>query len=77
MYKRLYPTSQNPGSFYGTTKVYKLKQGEGVNKLTLRQAISNKGTATYETARYLAELLAPLGTSRIKCERFINKLKIY
>ena len=32
--------------------------------LTLRTIIANTGTATYETARYLAELLAPLGKSK-------------
>ena len=36
LYKRLYPTSSKPVSFYGTAKVYKLKEREGVDKLTLR-----------------------------------------
>ena len=34
-------------------------------KLTLRPIISNIGTAAYEIARYLAELLAPLGNPNI------------
>ena len=72
LHKRLYPTSSVPGSFYGTAKVHKLKEREGVDKLTLRPTISNMGTTTYEIARYLAELLAPLGKSKhtIKYKRF-------
>ena len=53
-----------PGSFYGTAKVHKLKEGKGVDKRTLTPIISNIGTATHETARYFAELLAPLAKSR-------------
>ena len=64
LYKRLYPTPSKPGSFYGTAKVHKLKEREGVDKLTLRPIISNIETATYEIGRYLAELLALLGKSK-------------
>ena len=58
-------------------------------KLTLRPIISNIGTATYEIARYLAELLAPLGKSkhtisntkyfitRLKTEKFKKGLKLF
>ena len=65
-----------------------LKEGEGVDKLTLRPIISNIGYATYETARYLAELLAPLGKSehtisntkdfitRLKTERIPKRFKV-
>ena len=63
-YKRLYPTSSKPGLFNGTVKVYKLKEREGVDKLTLRPIISNTGTDTYEIARSLAELLVSLGKSK-------------
>ena len=78
MYNRLYQTSSKPGSFYGTAKVHKLKEKEGVDKLTLRPIISNIGTATYEIARYLAELLAPLGKSKhtiSNTKDFITRLK--
>ena len=78
LYNRLYPTSSKPGSFYGTAKVHKLKEREGVDKLTLRPIISNIGTATYEIARYLAELLAPLGKSKYTISNtkdFITRLK--
>ena len=46
--------------------------------LTLRTIIANTGTATYETARYLAELLAPLGKSKhtiSNTKDFITRLK--
>ena len=88
LYERLYPTLSKPGSFYGTAKVHKLKEGEGVDKFTLRPIISNNRPTTYEAARYRAELLAPLGKSkhtvsntkdfitRLKTERIPNRYKI-
>ena len=78
LYKRLYPTSLKLGSSFGTAKVHKLKEGEGVHKLTLRPIIPNLGTATYETARYLVELLAPLGKYKhpiSNTKDFITRLK--
>ena len=72
----------------GTAKVHKLKEKEGVDKLTLRPIISNAGTVTYEIAGYLAEFLAPLGKSkhtisntkdfitRLKTERIPKRFKI-
>ena len=51
---------QDQGLFYLTAKVHKLGKGEGFNELTMRPVISNIGTATYETAKYLNSLLAPL-----------------
>ena len=62
-YKKLYPTGSAPGKFYGTAKVHKLKDGEQVDKLPLRPIVSNIGTATYQTAKYLAKLLSPLNKS--------------
>ena len=60
-YKRLYPTDSKPSAFYGNAKVHKLKKDEGLKELTLRSIVSNVGTATYNTANYSANLLAPLG----------------
>ena len=77
-YKKLYPTVSRPGLFYGTAKVHKLGKGEGLNELTMRLIISNIGTATYETAKYLNSLLAPLGKSErslINTETFIKYIK--
>ena len=78
MYKRLYPTSSIPGSFYAIAKVHKLNEREGIDKLTLRPIISNIGTTTYEIARYLAELFPPLGKSKhtvSNAKDFISRLK--
>ena len=63
-YKKLYPTGSRPGLFYGTAKVHKLQGNQGLNELTVRPIISNIGTATYETAKYLNNLLSPPGKSQ-------------
>ena len=57
-YKRMYPTGSRPGLFYTTAKLQKLPSGEGLNELTMRPIISNIGTGTYETAKFLNCLLA-------------------
>ena len=59
VYKKLYLTRSYPGKFYGNAKVHKLATNN-VDDLILRPIVSNIGTATYETAKYLASLLAPL-----------------
>ena len=77
-YKRMYPTGSRPGLFYTTAKVHKLKTGEGLNELTMRPIISNIGTATYETAKFLNSLLAPLGKSDrsiLNRKAFVNQVK--
>ena len=63
VYRKLYPTGSCPGKFYGNAKVHKLLTNN-VDDLPLRPIISNIGIATYETAKYLANLLAPLGKSK-------------
>ena len=35
LYKQLYPTGSCPGKFYGTAKIHKLKNREGIDKLPL------------------------------------------
>ena len=77
-YKRMYPTGSRPGLFYTTAKVHKLQNGEGLNELTMRPIISNIGTATYETAKFLNFLLAPLGESDrniLNTKTFVNQVK--
>ena len=51
-------------------KVHKLSTNN-VDDLTLRPIVSNIGTSTYKTAKYLASLLAP----RSKSEFTINNTK--
>ena len=77
-YKRMYPTGSRPGLFYITAKVHKLENGERLNELTMRPIISNIGTATYETAKFLNSLLAPLGKSDrsiLNTRAFVNQVK--
>ena len=53
-----------------------------MNQLPLRPIISNIGTATYKTSKYLAKLLAPLTKSKYTIESskdfiaYVKKLKI-
>ena len=82
-YKNIYPSGSNPGKFYGTAKIHKLSADEernitNVDKVPLRPIVSNIGTATYKTSKYLAELLAPLAKSRYtvtSTKDFITKMK--
>ena len=59
VYKKLYQTGSYPGKFYGNAKVHKLSTNNTDN-LTLGPIVSNIDSTTYETAKYLASLLAPL-----------------
>ena len=64
-YNSIYPTSSRPGQFYGTAKLHKVpKDSTDVNPLPVRPIISNIGTATYNTSKYLAKLLSPLTKSK-------------
>ena len=63
-YNVIYPTASRPGRFYGTAKLHKVAEGcTDVDQLPIRPIISNIGTATYKTSKYLAKLLAPLTRS--------------
>ena len=57
VYKKLYQKRSCPSKFYGNAKVNKLSTNN-VGDLSLRATVSNIGTATYETAKYFASLLA-------------------
>ena len=77
-YKRMYPTGSRSGLSYTTAKVHKLQNAERLNELTMRPIISNIGTATYETAKFLNSLLAPLGKSDrsiLSTRVFLNQVK--
>ena len=62
-YKRIYPTGLSPGKLYGTAKIHKLSDRDGIGKLPIRPIIYNLNTAAYHLAKYLAKLLSPLSTS--------------
>ena len=73
----MYPTGSKPGLFYTTAKVHKLQSGERLNELKMRPIVSNDGTATYETAKFLNSLLAPLGKSDrslLNTEAFVKQV---
>ena len=77
-YKRIYPKSSRPGLFYGTAKLHKLKENDTVENLPLRPMVSNVGTATYKTAKYLAILLLPLTSSEYNVKssyEFVKSVK--
>ena len=77
-YKRIYRESSRPGLFYGTAKLHRLKQNDTVCSLPLRPIISNVGTATYKTAKYLATLLSPLAISEYNIKNsyeFVKSIK--
>ena len=57
-YKRIYPTGSSPGKLYGTAKIHKLSDRDGIQILPIRQIISNLNTAIYHLAKYLAKLLS-------------------
>ena len=78
-YKRLYPSSSQPGLFFGLAKIHKLRENSNiVDDLPIRPVISNIGTATYEISKYLANLLSPLTKSEYtisSTKEFIQRLK--
>jgi len=77
-YQSVYPSGSQPGRFYGTAKIHKLREGDNVNQLPLRPIISNVNTASYHLAKYLAKLLSPLSKSEYTVKStndFIHKLR--
>ena len=77
-YKKLDLTRSRPGLFYGTAKVHKLQSNQGLSELTVKPILSKIGTATYETAKYLNNLLSPLGKSQhtvLNSKKFVEKIK--
>ena len=78
-FNSIYTTASQPGRFYGTAKLHKLEEGfNEVNQLPIRPIISNIGTATCKSSKYLAKLLAPLTKSQYTIDStkdFINFTK--
>ena len=60
----LHLTASKPSAFYGNTKAHKRKKGKKLKELTLRPIVSNVGIATFNIAKYLANLLAPVFAPR-------------
>ena len=77
-YKKLYPTGSCPGIFYGTTKIHKIPVNGNIHYLSIRPIVSNINTATYNLAKYLTKLLAPLKELEYiikSTKNFIGKVK--
>ena len=77
-YKKLYPTGSCPGKFYGTAKIHKIPVNGNIDDLPIRPIVSNINTPTYNLAKCLTKLLAPLRESEyiIKSSKnFIGKVK--
>ena len=82
-YKKLYPSSSQPGLFFGLAKIHKLEGvSHEVENLPLRPVVSNIGTSTYQISKFLSEMLKPLTKSEYNIEstndfiKEIRKLKI-
>ena len=78
-YRKLYPQGSKPAKFYGTAKLHKIpRNSTNDHDLPLRPIVSNIGSATYETSKYLANLLSPLSKSIYTIEstkQFISQVK--
>lgn len=53
LYRQIYPTTESPPKFYGLPKIHKANT-------PLRPIVSSIDSITYNCAKYLAEILAPL-----------------
>ena len=62
-FKRFSATGSCPGKFYGTAKMNKLPLNGNLDEVPLQAIISNINTATYNLAKCLSKLLAPLRES--------------
>ena len=71
-YKRLYPTSSLIPRFYGLPKVHK-------TRAPLRPIVASRGSITYQVARKVADILAPLvgcnGFALNNSAHLVNELK--
>ena len=88
VYSKIYSTGPSSRKFYWTAKLNKVPNNGAVEHLPLRPIISNIGTATYDLAKYLAQLLKPLSelqytiknsktfTKRLKKIRIPRKYKM-
>ena len=78
-YRKLYPQGSKPAQFYTTAKFHKVPNNStNIDDLPFRPIVSNIGSATYDTSKYLAKLLTPLTKSKYVVDStrdLINNLK--
>ena len=60
-FKRMWPTGSSPGILYGLCKVHKVTQGDCP---PFRPILSAIGTASYNLAKFLVPILAPITTNQ-------------
>ena len=78
VYSKIYPTGSSPGKFYGAVKLHKVSNNRTVEHLPLRPITSNIGTAAFDLAKYLAQLLKLLRASQCTIKNsktFTKRLK--
>ena len=63
-YYQLHPTGSCAGKIYGKAKIHKLPPDGSIRNLPLRPIIWNIATASYQLAKYFAQLLSSLTRSR-------------
>ena len=75
-YDKLYPSGSAPARIYGTPKLHKLSSSDSFPKL--RPIVSSIGTFNYNLARFLCDLLSPLGPNDYSCKdtfSFVSQIK--
>ena len=78
LYSKIFPAGSSLGRFYSTSKLQKVKENGTVEDSPLRPIIWYFRTATYELAKYLAQILKPPSQSQYTIKRsksFIKTLK--
>ena len=74
VYSKLFPSGSSTGKFYGTAKMHKLLTNN-IDDFPPRPIMSNIKTATYQTEKYLAKLLSPLGSSEYTISNIKTSVK--
>ena len=66
-YRKVYPNGSRPARLYGLPKMHKFT-GNNVRDIPFRPILSALGTTSYNTAKYLDEILQPLIPDRYSCK---------
>ena len=75
-YDKLYPSSSASAHIYGIPKMHKFSSSDSFPKLRL--IVSSIGTFNYNLARFLCDLLSPLGPNDYSCKdifSFVSQIK--
>ena len=69
-YRKLYTTGSYARRFCGITEVYKIDRNDKVDKLPLRQIISNIDRASCQLVKYFAKLFSSLSKNEYTVQSF-------